>query len=202
MTFLKPDFRAKAEGHGFLPSLGSGKRPALLAALGLCLLAALFLREPADGQAPPTEYDVKAAFLLNFARFVEWPANAFPNADAPITFCILGEDPFGQAIDTIMEGQTVSSRKVKVRRISGVPPPTTCQVLFLDRRTENMEETLVRIGPRVLTVSEADQFLDDGGMIHFVIQSRRVRFDINARAANAAGLRLRSQFLGVARSVR
>jgi hypothetical protein len=156
----------------------------------------------AAAQAPPGEYEVKAAFVLNFMRFVRWPPRIFPSADVPVKLCILGEDPFGPVIEGVLEGQTVNGRSIAVERMSAAPPANACHVVFLDRSMPNQGQTLRRIGEGVLTVGEADQFLDDGGMIHFVIEGQRVRFDINARAANAAGLRLSSQLLSVARSVR
>ena len=81
----------------------------------------------------PLEYQVKAAFLLNFTKFIDWPAAAFATPDSPISICILGDDPFGQTLDEIVEGEVVNGRKVIVQRIKRAPPPKSCQVLFVEQ---------------------------------------------------------------------
>lgn len=165
------------------------------AALVLCPAAAL----PAG---TPSEYEVKAAFLLNFTKFVEWPADAFEDGDAPISICILGADPFGRTLDQMLEGEIVNDRKLEVRRISEAPRPGTCQVLFLSQADSGLYKVLKQTGPGVLTVGEGNAFMEAGGMIGFVMENRRVRFDINRSAALALRLQLSSQLLNVARSVR
>src|SRR5277367_6578191 len=150
---------------------------------------------------PPTEYDVKAAFLLNFTKFVEWPAGALPDAASPFTICILGRDPFGRALDDIVAGETVGDRKLVVRRLADAAPPRTCQVVFYDRSKATARAALAALGSGVLTVGEGESFLRDGGMIGFVVDNRRVRFDINQDAAEKNGLKLSSRLLTVARSV-
>lgn len=148
----------------------------------------------------PLEYDVKAAFLLNFTKFIEWPAEAFASP-AQISICILGEDSFGSTLDQIVSGEAVNGRKVTVQRIKRPPPPRTCQILFVSKSEKEVAKTLSALGPGVLTVGERETFVREGGMIAFVIEERRVRFDINQGAAEKAGLKLSSKLLGVARSV-
>jgi hypothetical protein len=143
---------------------------------------------------PPLEYQVKAAFLLNFARFVEWPPSALAN-DAPFNVCILGGDPFGPAIDQIVEGESVNGHKITVTRIREVQQ-ASCQVLYTAGSPAGNSAA-----PGVLTVGEGDEFIRRGGIIAFVIDSRRVRFDINLKAAASAGLKLSSKLLAVARSI-
>jgi len=149
----------------------------------------------------PSEYQVKAAFLLNFTKFVEWPPSAFASSDAPIAICILGKDPFGRGLDDIVQGESVNGRMVVVRRLNQVPAPQACQVVFLAGSEKDAAGTLSDLGRDVLTVGEGDRFLRDGGMIALVIDSRRVRFDINQTAAENASLKLSSRLLSVARSV-
>ena len=203
MALLSPACQAVA-GRGVLPHrLRLRQGSVVSAAFRLYLLGCMsLLLSDAAAQSPRSEYEVKAAFLLNFMRFVNWPAGIFPEAGTPVKLCILGEDPFGPAIEAALESQTVNGRSIAVERLAAARGANACHVVFLDRTLPNQEQILRRIGASVLTVGETDQFLDDGGMIHFVIEGQRVRFDINARAANAAGLRLSSQLLGVARSVR
>jgi YfiR/HmsC-like len=147
------------------------------------------------------EYRVKAAFLLNFVKFTEWPATAFTDADSPIAICVFGDDPFGTVLDQLTAGETVSKRRVVVQRPKRAPVPKTCNVLFFSGSQKEAGKILPSVGPGVLTVGEGDGFAHYGGMITFVIDSGRVRFDINVPAAEGAGLKLSSKLLSVARSL-
>ena len=168
-----------------------------------CLIAQLSVVSPSSSPAAdePLEYQVKAAFLLNFTKFVEWPATAFENSDSPISICILGDDPFGSTLDKIVEGETVEGRKVTIQRIKRAPPPKSCPVVFVSKPGKDIAAVLSGLGPGVLTVGEGDTFLHASGMIAFVIENRRVRFDINQTSAENAGLKLSSKLLTVARTV-
>jgi hypothetical protein len=143
------------------------------------------------------EYEVKAAFLLNFTRFVEWPPSAFSGGDAPLVICIRGDDPFGTVIDQIVEGELVNGRKVVVERMRS-DEQKSCHVLYAG---SNRLIALAAGGGAVLTVGEGADFLHQGGMIAFVLENRRVRFDVNLKAVTNAGLKLSSKLLSVARSV-
>jgi YfiR/HmsC-like len=159
--------------------------------VGFCLLS------PAAA-VEPLEYQVKAAFLLNFTKFVEWPASAFAQADSPVSICILGDDPFGSALDQIVAGEVVDGRKVAAERIRRPPAPQACQVLFVGKLEKGVEKLLLELKPGILTIGEGEGFLRDGGMIAFVLENRRVRFQINNTAAQNAGLKLSSKLLNVA----
>src|SRR5262249_17974257 len=150
---------------------------------------------------PPSESQQKAGHLLNFTRFVEWPSSAFADADSPLTICVLGEDPFGETLDRVVEGESAGGRKLGVRRIQQPPPSKTCQVLFVGRGEKDVSEILSGLGPGILTVGEGRGFLHSGGMIGFFVEDRHVRFDINHRAAVKASLTLSARLLSVARSV-
>jgi hypothetical protein len=147
------------------------------------------------------EYPVKAAFLLNFTKFVEWPPRAFDNPTAPLNICILGDDPFGRILDQIVEGEIVNGRKLAVERIRRAPAPKACQVLFFAKSEKDVPAAIEAAGDGVLTVSDQEGFVREGSIISFVVQGRHVRFDINQRAASKAGLSLSSRLLNVARSV-
>jgi hypothetical protein len=149
----------------------------------------------------PKEYEVKAVFLLNFAKFVEWPPAAFPNSDSPVAICILGKDPFGSIIDELVRGEVANGRKLMVRRISRVPAAQTCQMVFTQQSGKASAEILGSLGSGVLTVGEGEAFIHEGGVIAFLIENRHVRFDIDEKAAGAADLKLSSRLLAVARSV-
>ncbi len=147
------------------------------------------------------EYQIKAAFLLNFTRFIEWPAPNPADAAAPFGICILGDDPFGPALNQIVEGETVGSRPIVIRRIHA-EAPGSCAILYVSKDEKNIAGIIAAAGPGVLTVGEGDPFLDQGGMIAFVVENRRVRFNIDQTAARKAGLKLSSRLLSVARSIR
>ncbi len=149
--------------------------------------------------AQPAEYEVKAAFLLNFAKFVDWSEADIPH-EGPFTVCIVGDDPFGLTMDQIVEGETVGDRKIVVQRLRSISE-TTCHIAFLSKSLKEPAKILVEIPEGVLTVGEGDSFLRDGGMIAFVLEKKRVRFDITTTAIRNAGLRVSSRLLTVARTV-
>jgi hypothetical protein len=153
-------------------------------------------------QSPPrSEYDVKAAFLMNFTRFVEWPSAVFAEAGSPFAICILGRDPFGRALDDIVQGESVKGHTLVVRRIAQAPAPQACHIVFVEEPAKENAKILHELGPGVLTVGEGEDFLREGGMITFVVLNRRVRFDVHQSVAEATGLKLSSQLLSVARVV-
>jgi hypothetical protein len=174
------------------------------------LLALLWWTVVSPGQAqrtPPagdegssaTEQGVKAAFLLNFTKFVEWPAASEQSrANEDFLVCVLGESSIATALEGIFKGETAGGRKVAVRRLA--KPGEYCEVLFIPGTERNQAEVLRQAGPGVLTVGEAPSFLQDGGVIRFVVEDRRVRFDVNRGAAERASLRISSRLLRVARS--
>lgn len=147
------------------------------------------------------EYSVKAAFLFNFTKYIEWPPDAFAESDAPLDICIFGVDPFGKALDETIAGEIVKGRRVVVQRINRLPAPKSCHVVFVGAPEKGDHNILPEVGRGVLTVGEGETFLGEGGMIAFVIENRRVRFEINQAVAASAGLKLSSQLLKVAKSV-
>lgn len=181
------------------PVSGSRAKAASLLRLAIVIgWATQFFCAAADGLL---EYQVKAVFLLNFTKFIEWPAAAFERPESPVTICILGEDPFGAALSQVVSGEVVNGRKVAVQRIKHVPAPKSCQVLFVGRPEGPAGKSLPDLGPGVLTVGEGESFEREGGMIAFIIENRRVRFDVNQAAAGRAGLKISSKLLSVAREV-
>jgi hypothetical protein len=164
------------------------------------VLAALCLwNKPSRGQNTMSlsEYQVKAAYLVNFARFVEWPVP--PTPGSPFYICILGDDPFQEALDQLVMNARVNGRPVIVRRFSRLQGD--CHILFISSSERDSFKVLGLTPPGVLTVGETATFRADGGMISFVIENRRVRFDVNLRAATQAGVQISSRLLGVARVV-
>lgn len=146
------------------------------------------------------EYLIKAAFLYNFAKFTEWPAAAFAAADAPLTICVLGEDPFGAALDAI-NGKEIRGRTVATRRLSDTTAAAECHVIFISvseqTRLAGILESL-RDRP-VLTVADMPEFARTGGIINLKTNNEdRIRFDINVGRAQQAGLRMSSKLLSLA----
>jgi hypothetical protein len=172
--------------------------------VGLAIVWVLFAVSSALGQQKPNEYQVKAAYLYNFGRFVEWPANVKAPKSDTFTVCVLGQDPFGPALDSTLAGETMGGKSVAARRISTPQEAVNCQILFVSssegRRLSKIVEALDR--ECVLTVSDMPQFSQRGGMIQFVLEEKRVRFEVNLTAVQHVGLSLSSELLKVAATVR
>jgi hypothetical protein len=177
-----------------------GRRVAVFLGLLFAGLGGLQKLALSASPAQSLEYDVKAAFLLNFTRFIDWPASEATGTDSPFTICVFGEDPFGPILDQTMQGELVNGRKIVVERV-GNSVARACQILYLNRAEKGVREILSGVGTGVLTVGEGDGFIGEGGMIAFVLDNRRVRFNINLTASRNGMLTLSSRLLAVARSV-
>ncbi|MBA3683688.1 MAG: YfiR family protein [Planctomycetes bacterium] len=171
-------------------------------------LIALFLwavpgRQAGAADAPTREYLVKAAFLFNFTQFVEWPAAAFPDDAAPIRLGILGEDPFGRAIDDTVQGETVRNRPLVVVRSRRADELKDCHLVFVARSERSRLDEVAEAFDQapVLTVSDCDGFTRLGGMIGFFLDGAKVRFEINPSEALSHGLKLSAQLLSLGRLV-
>jgi hypothetical protein len=167
--------------------------------LWVCLLALA----PESVRAESREYEIKAAFLVNFMQFVTWPPNSFTNADAPFCIGVLGEDPFGPALDQTVQGETVNHHKVIVQRCQRIEDCKDCQMVFVSRSEEkNLPAILARLdsGP-VLTVSETRGFARLGGIINFYREGNKVRFEINPTVAQRDRLKISAQLLSLGKIV-
>jgi hypothetical protein len=149
------------------------------------------------------EYQVKAAFLYQFTKFIEWPAEAFANANAPFSICVAGADPFGNALNQLFQQKTVGQRRLEVRRSAHGEDLQGCQILFISASEhKRFPAILDKVkGSPVVTVSESDRFMQAGGAINFFLSEERVRFDINLEATEGTGLKFSSRLLSVARTV-
>jgi len=145
------------------------------------------------------EYQVKAAFIFNFAKFVDWPSDAFGDGGA-LVVGVVGDDPFGGALDQL-NGNTANGRRLRIKRLRWDDNLRTCQILFISnsegRHLGKIMESIR--GTSVLTIGEMPQFNQSGGMIRFVIQNDKVRFEINAAAAGQARLRISSKLLALSK---
>jgi len=169
-------------------------------------IAALLMALPlagALGQARPTEYDVKAAYLLNFGKFMHLSAGSEALRRDTFDICILGRDPIGRTIDEIAENETIDGRAVRILRIADASQATTCDVVFLSAQEGDRvrEDLAILSGSDALTVSDAPGFMRDGGMIQFVTEQDHVRFEVNLNAVERTHLVLSSELLRVASTI-
>ncbi len=172
-----------------------------------CLIAlyALHNVRDAEAQSPkPTEYEVKAAYLYNFGRFVEWPPRTGMPQARSFNICVVGQDHFGAALNKTLADETIAGKSVAVKRIQAAQEATNCQILFISASEENQLKQILTVlkGSSVLTVSDMPQFSRQGGMVQFILDGSRVRFEINLASAERAGLTLSLELLRLAVNVR
>jgi hypothetical protein len=172
-------------------------------------ILAIFSLALADGtertkaQTTAEEYRVKAAFIFHFAQLVDWPPETQTATDNSLVLCTLGEDPFQGMLEVTVAGKAIGNRVIRVRHLGKLLDIQACQILFLGKEQSKRFPLLVtnlRNAP-VLTVGETAGFLDAGGMIDFLLEENKVRFDINLNAAEAAGLKIGSRLLILAQHV-
>jgi len=180
---------------GRMPRLGR-----ILRVLGLVML---FLSDTRAQSPTAGEYQVKAAFLFNFAKFVEWPPSSFSDASAPLRICVSGRDPFGEELRNITREKTVNGHRLEVSQVLDLQVARTCHILFIasseKARLKQIFESLR--GSDALTVGDTKGFVQQGGMINFVLDKNRVQFEVNRKAAEQAGLQISSKLLSVAKLV-
>jgi hypothetical protein len=173
------------------------RRKALAAACALAVLASPLGAAP---EPRANEYEVKAAYLYNFAKFVEWPAASGRDS---FVLGILGRDPFGPLLDTVMAGKAVSGRRLAIRRVASLEDVEGIDMLFIaSSEGARVAEILKRLeGVPTLTVGETDGFVGRGGMLGFRVMDEVVRFDVDLDQSSKAGLKVSSQLVRVARKV-
>jgi len=169
---------------------------------GLCFVLALLACEgawcaPAQSQSPPSEYDVKAAMLLNFVRFTDWPTEAFASEQSPFVIGVVGKDPFGEVIDNTFSGKSVKGRSFVVKRLTADQNLKSCHVLFVPASEKRRQRELLDKlrGAPVLTVGETYDFRDHAGAVQFVLKDNSVGFNVNLNAAKAGKLHISSNVL-------
>jgi hypothetical protein len=175
--------------------------PARALACGLALALGLVAGAPAARAAG--EYEVKAAFLLNFARLIEWPGDAFGAPDAPLCIAVWGSDPFGGALDTLVKEEDVAGRPIRTRRVSSAAEARACQILFVPAgHTDAFRDVRGELaGSPTVVVGEQNGFASGTGAIGFYEEEGRIRFEVNRRIAEDSGVKLSSRLLRLARLV-
>jgi hypothetical protein len=178
---LNTQLRPRASWHGW--------------ALSLCALLVISL--PVGAVAPASEYRIKAVFLFNFAQFVEWPPDAFADSGKPFVIGILGKDPFGAELDSVVQGETVAQRPLVIERYHSIVDLRDCNILYIARaEMDHLAEVLTALkGRSILTVSDADGDDQTGVMIRLVNRSDHIRLQIDVGAARAGRLTISSKLL-------
>jgi hypothetical protein len=169
----------------------------------LCSLLPAVSGPGSKAQTTDEEYRVKAAFIFHFAQLVDWPPDTQTTTDNSLVLCTLGEDPFQGALEGTVAGKTIGNRVMRIRHLGEPQDMQACQIAFLGKAQSKRIPILVAglHNAPVLTVGESAGFLGDGGMICFLLEENKVRFDINLNAAESANLKIGSRLLILAEHV-
>jgi hypothetical protein len=183
--------------------LATQRSTAASALAGALLALLLTLPQAARGDHAHDEYDVKAAFIYNFASLVTWPPAAFDRPGAPLTLAILGGADFAPETEEFFRGRTAGERAIEVRRISRVEEIPGNHMVFVSASEDDRVPAILEAarGAQVLTIGESADFARRGGIINFYRKGNKIHFEINRAAAEAAGLRISSRLLRLARLV-
>ncbi len=169
--------------------------PIIVAMLALALCAA---------DEPSPEYKVKAAFIYNFAKFIEWPAGHFSSDDAPFVIAVVGPDPFNGALEQAVSGKKVGTHPVQIRHFDSADEIGNCEILFVAAEDDASQTKIMAkiAGKAVLTVGDSDHFDSNGGSVRFFTDENKMRFEINTDATDNSGLKISSKLLKLARIFR
>ncbi len=150
-----------------------------------------------------SEYLIKAGYIYNFAKLVEWPASSFAQPDSPIVIGIVGNDPFGPIIDKVLEGKKVNGHPFLIKRLKAIADVKECHILFIGSSLGPHVAETIRMtrGTPVLTISEIPGFADRGGIINLTLEQNKVRFEVNVDAAKEADLNISSRLLVLAKVI-
>ena len=156
----------------------------------------------ANAQSQADEYAVKAAFLYKFGLFVQWPTAAFSSPNSPVNLCIVGEDPFGNSLDTVVADQQINGRDVLIRRMKSVEPSSPCHILYAGGSAQQSKTEIIDTvrGHPVLTVTDDQASMP--GIIHFVLANNHIHFDIDDEAAAQNELVISSQLMNLALNIK
>jgi YfiR/HmsC-like len=183
------------------------KKVGILIAIS-CLLFAMALGSHAAGvdSSDSSEYLIKAGFIYNFAKLVEWPATAFAQPDSPIVIGILGDDPFGATLDRIVADKKINGRSFAIKRLKWSKDSKgfkDCNILFVSLSEKDHLDNVVEAMKSlpILTIGDAPGFAKRGGIINFTLEDDKVRFEVNVEAAKRADLTISSRLLTLAKIV-
>jgi hypothetical protein len=170
----------------------------------LALAVGITFAPGADPGQAMEEYRLKAVFVSSFAGFVEWPPDSLKNPSDPIVICVLGENPFGSALDQAASGKTVQDHKLQVRRVTDIRQAADCQILFVSSSERKHFRSILKDAPLtgLLTVGDVGNFTSEGGVIDMEVDGDRIQILINLAAAEQGRLRISSKLLSLARIVK
>jgi hypothetical protein len=168
----------------------------------LCVTSQLFCLSPTAYAGSYEEYQVKAAFLHKFAKFVEWPSIVFSSESDPFMLCVSGKDPFGKALDTLQD-KTIGKRKFVIKRLQSIEDARECHILFISSSEKAALQQILKAvrNKQTLTVGDTEGFAQSGVMINFTMQEGKVQFEVNPQAIRQAGLTVSSQLLKVSKVI-
>lgn len=182
-----------------LTKIKSSSRAGLQAGLAL---AVMFCAAGVAGKDfEPSEYQLKAAFLVNFPKYVDWPPSAFASSNSPVVITVLGENRFGEDLNAMVNGKTANGRPIVVRYVAReAEVGSPCHILFVTASEEKRLPAVLEKfkGTSTLTVGENDAFLDEGGMINLARDSKKIQMEVNLAPTRNAGLKISSRLLSVA----
>lgn len=206
MSGASPTGSAADDTHGPVSRSRRIARVSIRVKLAVLLLAVSMLSIPAQlawSAKETSESEIKIAYLYNFARYVEWPTSAFASDTAPITICVLGDTQFTNEAKGIIGDRTVGEHGVEVVTRPGVGQTGSCHILYIPESARDQHgEVISSLGSHsVFTVSESEGFAQQGGVANFIREDRKIRFEINRKAANKAGLKVSARLLRVAKVV-
>jgi hypothetical protein len=165
----------------------------------LCIVAAAAMLSGAAPGQTADEYQVKAAYMYNFAKFVDWPAQAFDSPSQAMVFCVLGPTPLSRALEEALTGKLIDQRPLVFRQLPDSKQAGKCHILFISTTDKKqLRQALDDVKSlNILTVGEAEAFANEGGVIRFVLEQGRVRLEFNLDAADNAKLRVSSKLLSL-----
>jgi YfiR/HmsC-like len=174
-----------------------------IAACLLCATLAIASHAQTANSSNSSEYLIKAGFTYNFAKLIQWPANAFPQPNSPVIIGILGNDPFGGMLDDVLKGKTVNGRDLVVKHLKWGAELRGCNILFVSStEAQHLDEILHIVkGLPILTIGETPNFARRGGIINFILEDEKVHFEVNVEAAKEADINISSRLLTLARIV-
>ena len=169
----------------------------------ICAMLALPSRAQTGNPSDSSEYLIKAGFTYNFAKLMQWPASAFPQPDSPIIIGILGNDPFGATLDSVLVGKKVNTRGFVVKHLKWGADIKGCNILYVSTtEAAHLDEILHAIkGLPILTIGQMPDFARRGGIVNFIIEDDKVRFEVNVEAAKQADISISSRLLTLAKIV-
>lgn len=189
-----PAGRIVAGVRGGVHLVGAG-----LAAIFLVMLAA----QTVSAQNPANrEYLIKAAYLYNLGRYVQWPKASLADANSPFVIGVLEPDPFGESLNVIARTKDLDGRRIEIRRFSRADEINGCHILYLPKAVAEQEAILQRLsGKHILSVGETAEFLPQGGVVHFALVENKVRLEVSLQAAKRESLQFSSKLLQLAQIV-